>query len=286
MTSVASRSSFPSQGSPTPVAQPMLPFGDATRDTPIAYGLTARARRVVASSTLPDLTVLPGIGEDRSAADRFDTRPARARALRRSGRNLPEIAAELNVGEELAAAWTLDVVRRPVRSRGRRSASRLRHPGDAVAAALEPRTIQADGDLAAVGLVLGLAQVTSHAIAVETTDPAVAGAVARWLQNTIGVPASRLRALLAAGPAVARDVVAHRWAEMVGIPAENVLAVPWPQAPEPTAVRGTLRVADPRVAAMVSRWRTTLLAGALPEPDLPDSEHSSLTWTSAPRAAG
>lgn len=284
----ASRSSCPTDetAAPAPAAQPMLPFEDAALDTPIAYGLTARARRLVASSTLPDLTVLPGIVEDCSGADRFDTRRARARALRRSGRNLREIADELEVGQEVAAAWTLDVVRGPFRSRSRRSTSRPWHMGDAVAAALEPRTTQAEGDLAAAGLVLGLAEVTTHAITIETAEPAVARAVASWLQGRIGVPASRLRMLLAAGPAVARDLAAHRWAEMVGIPLENVLAAPWPQASEPTAVRATLRVADTRVAAMVANWRTTLLAGELPAPDAGDPERLALTCTSVPSATG
>ncbi|MDP8927139.1 MAG: hypothetical protein M3O70_00790 [Actinomycetota bacterium] len=268
------------------MAQPMLPFEGSALDTPIAYGLTARARRLVASATLPDLTVLPGTGEDRSEANRFDTRPARARALRRSGRNLREIADELEVGEEVAAAWTRDIRRGPLRSRSRRSTSPLRHMGDAVAAALEPRTAQADGDLAAAGLVLGLAEVTPHAITIQTADPAVARTVVNWLQGRMGVPAPRLRMLLAVGPAVARDLAAHRWAEMVGIPLENVLAAPWPQASEPTAVRGTLRVADARVAAMVTNWRATLLAGELPAPDAGDRERSGLACTSLPSATG
>lgn len=282
----AASSSPPTSETSAAVAQPMLPFEHATPDAPINYELTARARRLVASSTLPDLTVLPGLDEDRSAADPFDTRPARARALRRSGRNLPEIAAELAVGEELAATWTLDVAREPVRVRRRRSAFGLGRVGDAVAAALEPRARQAEGDLAAAGLVLGLAEVTTHAITIEMTDPALARAVIRWLQDRIGVPCARLRMLLATGPAVARDLAAHRWAEMVGLPRDNVLAAPWPEAPESAAVRATLRVADTGAAALVGNWRTALLAGGPFESNADAPERLALTGTSVRGGAG
>lgn len=243
-------------------AQPTLPFADSALDAPIPYGLTARARRVVAPSTLPDLAVLPGKDGNDFADQRFDTRPARARALRRSGRNLPEIAAELEVGEEFVAAWTRDVMPRR-RSRTRRSTSWLQPVGDSVAAALEPRAAAVDNDeLAAVGFVLGLAEVTTHALTIATTDPVVARSVVRWLQARVGVHAARLRVTLTTGPAVARDLTAHRWAEAVGIPVESVVAAPWPDAPEPTAVRARLRVADPQVAATVMGWRAALLTGS------------------------
>ncbi len=243
-------------------AQPALPFGDSALDTPISYGLTARARRLVAPATLPDLAVLPG--SDDQPPDRFDTRPARARALRRSGRDLSEIATELQVDEDIAASWTLGVVPVPLRLGHRRTPSRVRRLRDDASRTLEQRVAAADDEVAAASLVVGLAEVTAHAVALATEDPTVVRAVIRWLRTRLGVAAARFRVTLATGPAVARDMVAHHWAEAVGIPVAQVLAAPWPTAPEPAAVHATLRVADPRVATLVAGWRGSLCAAEPP----------------------
>lgn len=250
-------------GSSGSVGQPALPFDDSALDTPISYGLTARARRLVAPATLPDLTVLPG--NDEQSPDPFDTRPARARALRRSGRDLSQIATELQVDEDLAATWALGVVPVPLRLGHGQPPSQVPRLRDAVTTTLEQRMSGTDDDVAAAGLVVGLAEVTAHAVALPTTDPMVARAVITWLRTRVGVHAARFRVTLATGPAVARDMAAHRWADAVGVPVEQVLAAPWPNAPGPTAVRATLRVADPRVATLVAGWRDALLAGEPPE---------------------
>lgn len=261
MRSQASHAPAPASEPSAPVGQPTLPFPESALDAPISYGLTARARRLLVPSTLPDLTVLPGNVKERSSPDRFDTRPARARALRRSGRNLREIAAELEVDEELASDWTLGVVPVALRLRNRRSTSRVRHGREGVSADLEQRAAGVDDELAAASLLLGLAEVTPYAIALVTTNPAVARAVIRWLRSRIGVQAARLRITLATGPAVARDMAAHQWAELTGIPRQQVLATPWRDTPDRAAVRGTLRVADRHAAALVASWRAALQAG-------------------------
>ncbi|MFN2556711.1 MAG: hypothetical protein ABR592_07530 [Nitriliruptorales bacterium] len=262
MTDEASAPSSTRNVPSAPVGQPTLPFEDSTLDAPIAYGLTARARRVVAPATLPDLTLVPG--SDTDAPDPFDTRPARARALRRSGRDLRQIASELEVDEGLAATWTLGVSGPSLRLDRRRPHSRPPEVRGDVSMPLERRAAVVCDDVAAASLVVGLARVTAHAVTLTTADPKVAGSVVAWLRARMGIAGARMRLTLATGHAVARDVVAHRWAETVGIPRQQVLASVWPDAPEPDAVRATLRVADPRLATLVASWRAAFQAGEPP----------------------
>jgi hypothetical protein len=118
--------------------QPVLPFDDAG-DEPIAYSLTARARRTVAPDSLPPLAVVgrPAVPSHATAAavddgdlERpGDTRPARARALRRAGLSRGEIAVQLDVDPLLVDVWTADV------HRSARRAPRRRGPAPAVAEA-------------------------------------------------------------------------------------------------------------------------------------------------------
>jgi hypothetical protein len=93
--------------------QPALPFDDGA-DEPIAYRLTARARRSVAPESLPSLAVVPGRADAVVASDGDlerpgDTRPARARALRRAGLTAADIAGQLGVDTFLVDVWVADV---------------------------------------------------------------------------------------------------------------------------------------------------------------------------------
>lgn len=95
-----------------------LPFDDEA-DAPIGFALTARARRAVAPDAVPPLVVVGGDADE----DSTDTRPARARALRRAGAGVGEIARQLAVDELLVRAWAGDVP------------DRDRHPSRALRAA-------------------------------------------------------------------------------------------------------------------------------------------------------
>lgn len=116
--------------------QATLPF-DAALDEPIAFTLTARARRAIAPDTLPELTVLSdeaagpdadggGDAEQTSLTeilptqldDPHDTRTARARALRHAGVDVDQIADELDIDPLAVRVWVDDIT--PVRSASRR----------------------------------------------------------------------------------------------------------------------------------------------------------------------
>lgn len=97
-----------------------LPFDDEA-DHPVGMTLTARAKRVVASDDLPALRIVadpPGPGID----DPSDTRPSRARAMRRAGRTPARIAEQLGVDELLVRAWVEDVAPRRSRRAARATA--------------------------------------------------------------------------------------------------------------------------------------------------------------------
>jgi hypothetical protein len=129
-----------------------LPFDDEA-DEPVGMSLTARARRVIAPDELPSLRVVadpadvPGPVRDsappptaspassgsgaptRVDDDPSDTRPSRARALRRAGRTPARIAEHLGVDELLVRAWVADVA--PRHSRRRSSGTRDQEVGAA-----------------------------------------------------------------------------------------------------------------------------------------------------------
>ncbi|MCC5950128.1 MAG: hypothetical protein JJT89_16885, partial [Nitriliruptoraceae bacterium] len=114
---------------PVPAAQPALfaaplPFDDEA-DEPIAYALTGRARRHLAPDEVPALVVVEPpawSSTDRSrppddaatlAEDPTDTRPARARALRRAGVAAADIARQLDTDPVLIRAWVGEVAPAP-----------------------------------------------------------------------------------------------------------------------------------------------------------------------------
>ncbi|MDX1621796.1 MAG: hypothetical protein R3320_12440 [Nitriliruptorales bacterium] len=252
-------------------------------DAPIPFELTARARRAVAPSSLPALEVVSDGATsiaDVPAEDPHDTRPARARALRRAGMSLSGIAAELDAPPDAVAAWVVAVD--PVTSAQRRLRSvdggRIARPRAVKAAAeaeharqryeaarrdaraeVEDSLDGTDPRLAGLGVVVGAAQVDEHAILVRTTERPVAVATSRWLQQHLLDDPGRLRVILRVAPQAPGDMVRHAWAELLGVPAERVSIARWRNAPDVDSVEATLRVADAAAAGRFAGWRDALL---------------------------
>lgn len=294
------------------VAQPSLPFdadGGGDADAPIAFTLTsrarrtvapipfeltARARRTVAPGDLPDLRVVdpsgptaPGVSAPQDARsdgdldDPRDTRPARARALRRAGTSLADIAAELEVDDLLVRAWVGDVpapsATLQTQRRRRRATSDPVSPttsgtaapptgsqaGRRRAAACEQARLRLAADpafAAGLGLLAGLAEIDPHAVTLTTTRPEVLAAARRWLDEHLPTDVGRVRLVLRLGGGVAGDLARHRWAQRIGLDAGAVASTRWHAAPAPDAVQGLLRIADPVVAATLAGWCDALLA--------------------------
>jgi hypothetical protein len=259
-----------------------LPFDDEA-EAPIPFALTARARRTVAPHVLSALRVVttpassrvepPPVVED----DPSDTRPARARALRRSGRSTADIADELGVDELLVRAWAGHVpVARPASSASSRSSARPaerrsgRQAQEAARAAFE-RTRQAARDIArsrlaaepglaaGLGLLAGVSDISPTAVDVTTADARVAGAVVRWLTEVLGADPSEVRLVLRVGPRAAADLARHRWAQAVGLPPERIRATRAVSSATDDAIEGVLRVVDADLAARAAGWRDALL---------------------------
>lgn len=281
--------------------QPALPFDDAP-DDPIPYALTARARRTVAPDRLPALRV---VGRDRQRRwddgsapdgdgdldDPRDTRSARARALRRAGASVADIAAQLDVDELIVRAWAGDVSR----SRSAGPKARRREGVDAVgrgggrtpdapddaasdervsfelaraaARAEVRRRLDVDAAFGAgLGLVAALADIDPHAVTVATHRVELAAAVARWMDTHLPVDGSRRRLVLRIGAEVPGDLARHRWARATGLDADAVSFTRWRSASAPDAVHALLRVADPSIAATLAGWCDALLDPAGDDP--------------------
>jgi hypothetical protein len=279
-------------------AQVPLPFDDEA-EHPIPFALTARARRTVAPHDLPTLRVLtaspavtpaPAVEDDRTSTvedDPSDTRPARARALRRSGRDTVAIADELGVDELLVRAWTGNV---PVARAARRLVTSARpdealHRGGrdareeaartafelARAAAREvarERLVREPALAAGLGVLAGIAEVTPSAIDVTTADPRLAGAAVRWLTEVLGADRSEVRLVLRVGPRAAADLARHRWGRAVGMPPDRIRTTRAVAGVRDDAVDGVLRVVDADLAAAAAGWRDALLDDEpAPDPD-------------------
>ena len=288
LTSDAEQATLPFEQVP---ARP-LPFHDEA-DEPIGFSLTARARRAVAPSAVPDLSVIDGATEE----DPTDTRPSRARALRRAGADLADIARHLGVDELLVRAWAGDVSpRHPARhgAGALRAAAALaaptssaggradRHQADADAARLEARwssrrreaidegrrRLSEDARFAAgVGLLAGLVHADRHAVSFQTTRPELAARVVAWSCEQAAADVRDVRIVLRLGSGVAGDLARHQWATTVGVGTEQVAFTRWRHATTDDAVVAFVRLTDPDVAARVAGWCEALLQ---PEADPAD----------------
>lgn len=261
-------------GRPEAPDQPSLPFEEAAQD-PIPYALTARARRTVAPSSLPDLSVVPepegrGTIDD---PDPFDPRRARARALRRAGRDTSEIAGLLGVGEDLVTAWCRTVGPRADRRRARsgadrggevrrlplpepdRAPQRRRGHDEAVTYLRE-----AAAEAVVVAFLAGRARPTAHAVTFPVHDPDQAARIIGWLVELAGADPSRARLVLEVGRDVAHDLVEARWERGAGVPAEHITI----SGVTGDDDRATLRIADPGVAAVLSGWQDAFMEVSAP----------------------
>jgi hypothetical protein len=271
-----------------PPSQQPLPFDDGA-DEPIAYALTAAARRVVAPESVPPLRVVPATEE------RGDTRPSRARALRRAGLEPRAIAAALDVDELLVRAWVDDVAgRRPERGTvrrllppdelgaGHRDRAADEHTVGATADHGNERDEPADGDgeeavarglarasahregqrrlaedpafAAGLGLLAGAATVEPTATTVVTADLRLVVRLLGWLKDRTGLEADGVRVVLRLGRNVAGDLARHRWAEALELPIDRIAATRSRGVAEPSTVEALVRVTDPTVAVQVAGW--------------------------------
>jgi hypothetical protein len=250
-------------------AQVPLPFDDEA-EQPIAFSLTARARRTVAPDALPPLRVVTPaeVVED----DPSDTRPARARALRRAGVSAVDIAGQLGVDELLVRAWVggVPTPRRPSRAAsggGAPVAAPVAVPdpaGPLRAAARETaaRRLAEDPQLAAgLGVLAGVAELDGDAVTVTTGDPRVAGRVVRWLVDVLGADPTAVRLVLRLGPRAAGDLARHRWGRAVGVDPARVRTTTAGGAGGDGDVEGVLRIVDASLAATAAGWRDALLDG-------------------------
>lgn len=247
-----------------PVDQPSLPF-DAAADEPISYALTARARRTVAPSSLPELSVVP-----EPEVDPFDPRRPRARALRRAGRSPSDIAELLDVSEEVVRNWVGSVGPRADRRRERegrqgpgqvrrlplpepdRSAARERGCEEAAAVLRD-----ADSPAAtAIAWLAGRVSISPHAATLRVDDADLAARIAACLEDLTGLDRSRVRLVLEVGGDVAHDLVQGRWAEATGVPTEHIAVS---RSASADAIRGTFRVADPEIAAVLAGWQDAVV---------------------------
>lgn len=299
---------------PLPLELPFeapLPFDDEV-DQPVDLILTARARRVVAPSDLPALRLVSepaapaapaeeaggteaggqvdgGAAVSRRAPraapavtrhparvddDPSDTRPSRARALRRAGRPASKIAEQLGVDELLVRAWVADVAPRHARRGGGRGpvgAAAVSAPavaggqragrGSTSASRAEPGAVRSgsdDADEHRTAFELARAAARDEARRERLADPAFAGGIG-----------------LLAGVA---ELDPHAVTITTVDPEVSVAALRWireqlPIAPE--RVRIVLRI-GPRVAGDLAahRWAKLL--------EVPRERVAVTSWRHAP----
>lgn len=319
---------MPRDSAPPPI-QPVLPL-DLDPDEPVPYRLTARARRLVDPDSLPSLSVVASDPTARSARgaatrsselqdawqdlptdlphdldDPHDPRSARARAMRRGGLSVAQIAAQLGVDELVVRTWTEAVGPAPRRRRTRLSAvPEPRHatpaagaaptvgapvPDDAADAeaqrlqrrrqALHQARIDASADAAArladpafvrgLALTVAAAEIDLHAVLVTLRDRDVARTVRMWLVDQAGADVRDIRVVLRLPTTAQSDLTLHRWAEALDLPLDQLARTKWQAAPSQDAVQALVRVSDAEVAARLAGWRDALL-GSASLPDMPE----------------
>lgn len=228
---------------------------------PIDYVLTARARRLVAPETLPELTVVETPGAvDIPETDRHDARPARARALRRAGVAVEEISAQLGVGGELVSAWCRQVV--PTRRRRTDQRERATPPAGArLRARREAADLLVGGSTAAVaGIVAGVAAVTATSVTLILTQTGLVPGIVAWLKEHAGADPATIRLHIEAGDGVSRDLLVRDWSARLELGAGQLTHARWYDAPEVDSVRFTIRSSQAQVAAAVAGWRDAIAA--------------------------
>jgi hypothetical protein len=253
--------------------QTALPFDDEA-DLPVEYRLTARARRVVEPERVPALRVVPGREPSPSGPDRADTRPARARAMRRAGLELDVIALRLPADERDVAGWIAGIA--PVRPRrvGRRrdadttvtgardhaagavtvpSGGHERGPRRAERAVLT--RLATDVAFARdAALIAGSARRLGPTLTMMLDRPELAAAAVARIRSELGLEPHAVRVVVRVGPAHSGDRVRHVWAARLGLPEERVTVVAWPSSDEVDALEATIHIVPPDVVATVLGW--------------------------------
>jgi hypothetical protein len=280
----------PSAPAPSPATAQGEPAPD--HDRPIGFALTARARRAVAPGSLPALRVVAdGAGAASEGGGPLeepdDTRPARARALRRAGVPVSAIASQLGADPLAVTAWVGEVAPSRRRRGGTTPATpATAGPSDSAGAvAPEPAVPPADdqeetaAQLAraaaasqargrleqdprfalAVGLLAAMATVDRYAVTLTTDDARQAARALEAVREEAPEAIGLLRVVLRLGPSVAADLARHRVAQELGISAEQISWTRWRSAPRTDAAQLLARIGDPSVAASVAGWIDAVL---------------------------
>lgn len=272
-------------------AQGVLPL-DLHPDEPVPFRLTPKARRLVAPHQVPSLEVVDDqpdtdpVPEDLD--DPHDPRSARARALRRGGMSVADIADRLHVDELAVRSWVGDLTG-PRRRHRLRAVTPPRRPSPPTTDDVEARLARrratyrqvrdqavAEGPvllgdpafLRGLAFTVAAAELDEHAVLVTVHDRDVAAIVCRWLVDHAGADRRELRVVLRLGSAVGADLAVHRWAEALSLPLDRISRTVWRSAPADDALEAMVRVPDVTVAARVAGWRDVLLATPGPR-DLP-----------------
>lgn len=271
-------------------SQGTLPL-DLDPDEPVPFRLTPKARRLVAPDQVPTLEV---VGEDHATDpvpedldDPHDPRSARARALRRGGMSVADIADRLHVDELAVRSWVGDLTgsrrrhrlravtppRRPTPpthdAQARLARRRATYRQERERAVVDgPRKLADPTFVRGLAFTVAAAEIDEHAVLVAVRDRDVATVVCRWLVAHAGADPRELRVVLRLGSAVGADLAVHRWAEALSLPLDRISRTVWRSAPADDAVEAMVRVPDVAVAARVAGWRDVLLAGPGPR-DLP-----------------
>lgn len=288
------------------VAQEPLPFDqippiavpyDDEADQPIAFSLTARARRVVAPDALPALRV---IDDDGALEPPNDTRPARARALHRAGVSIDDIGRQLDVDDLVVRAWLGSLVATSPTRRARPPRHDHERPGVAAAprsgvdlpdppafrappvARIGPRTravdeVAATDDLwrdaveearrrltddprfaLGVGMLASLAATDRFSVTLISDRAEAVGAVMGWLYEHAQVDVATPRVILRLGEQAAADLERHRWSDKVGVPIGRI-SFTRSGGIRPSSTVAFVRIHDPILASRVTGWCDALL---------------------------
>jgi len=271
------------------VVQPSLLDPEAA---PVPFALTARARRVVAPHSVPDLSVVgrpvpdpamrsgdpadPGDPADLGApADPSDPRPARARALFRAGHGVAAIADRLGTTAQDTAAWVEDVDR----SRGVRHLRQMRPvptqdsppiawvTGHAAGLAADQRWSDPAFTQGA-GLLVALADVSSWAAVLCSHDLDVLVRALDWLRAEVDVDDRSVRVHVRVAPGAAADVLVAEVAQRLGLEPAQVTRGRWSQASPTASAEVRVRIPQPGIAGRIAAWRERVL-GPSPFEDSP-----------------
>lgn len=247
-----------------------LPFCDEV-DEPVPFHVTARGRKAVVPESLPQLRVVDGAyGTDEAS----DTRAARARALRRAGVAVDDIAVQLKVDPLLAQAWTADV---PVRTRvGQRrrgvpvgqsvfagashTGMRDRQRHDAYEEAL--LRVAIDPQFAVgLGLLSGVTFADEHGVTLTSRSAWLLRWSLDWLQSENACKVAEVRVVLKIGSNVAGDLARQQWAFQLGVERSQCTVSRWRYARDPDDVEAVMRVGNSPLATRYVGWIDALKAG-------------------------